>query len=172
MLTATRAAHGEAMLDAGNADAGTDLIKLAFSEAPTPWHDRLFAEIISKLPTTLYMRGQRAEALAMAEAMEAKLGSDPAKLVMLAGFYLGIENGPNAKRLVQKAISEGNDSADAYVVLGLAERLSFDMAASEKAYSAAMERRPDSGQIVSALADVRRAAGKPAEARLYRRLLQ
>ncbi|MBX3289121.1 MAG: tetratricopeptide repeat protein [Acidobacteria bacterium] len=172
MLTAARAAHGEAMLDAGNADAGTDLIKLAFTEAPTPWPDRLFAEIISKLPTSLYIRGQRAEALAMAGAMEEKLSGDPAKLVSLAGFYLGIESGANAKRLVEKAIAGGNDSAEAYVVLGLAERLSFDMAASEKAYSAALERRPDSGQIVSALADVRRAAGKPAEAlELYRRLL-
>ncbi len=172
MLTAARAAHGEAMLDAGDADAGTDLIRLAFTDAPTPWPDRLFAEIISKLPTSLYIRGQRAEALAMAGAMEEKLNGDPAKLITLAAFYLGIESGANAKRLVEKAIADGNDSAEAYVVLGLAERLSFDMVASEKAYSAALERRPDSGQIVSALADVRRAAGKPAEAlELYQRLL-
>lgn len=172
MLTAARAAHGEALLDAGDTEGGTALIELAFSGSPRPWTDRLLADVIAKLPLALYVRGQRPPAFAMANEIEKELEDRPEKLLPLAGFYLSIENGNYARRIVGKAIAAGDDSADAYVVLGMAERLSFDMPASEKAYAAALERRPDSARIVSSLADVKRAVGKPSEAlELYQRLL-
>ena len=158
--------------DANDAKKGIEIFKLAVKDAPTPISDKLFSEIILQIPTNIFFRGQRTEAVEVARMIEEKISENPKQLLGLATFYIGTENAAEAKRLAGKAIELEPNLPAAYQTLGLASRLNFQLDEAVSAYSKALELDPESVVSKRSLAEMKRAVGKSDEAvELYRAIL-
>lgn len=171
-LTVARAALADEALTAGDPDRAVKLFRAAVDEAPKPYPDRLFAEVISLIPANLYWRGHRNEAYEIARSIEANVATDAKKLAAMAGFYAGVEDGTEAKRVAEAAIKVDEASAAGYQALGMADRLNFDLEGAETAFAKALELDADSALTKRMLAEMKRALGKSDEAAaLYQDIL-
>lgn len=172
LLVSTLAALADEKMQAGETENGIEFFKVAVAEAPTPISDKLFTEVLAQIPNSLFMRGQTAAAIETARKVEEKTDGNAKQTLALAGFYLGLENAAEAKRLVEKSLAIEPEMPAAYQTLGLAERLNFNLEDSVKAYEKALELAPDSTVSKRSLAEMKRAVGKPSEAvALYREIL-
>jgi tetratricopeptide (TPR) repeat protein/uncharacterized membrane protein YgcG len=172
LLISARATLGDQKLKAGDHASGVEQLQLAISESPPDTSDKLFFGVISQIPMNLYLREERVEAFKAARLIEAKVASDPKRLLTVAVFYLGIERGDEAARIAQAAVKLAPDMAEAHNALGLALHilLRLDDAAAE--YKRALDLDPKVRGVRRGLADLNRAAGKFAEAlALYREQL-
>jgi Flp pilus assembly protein TadD len=181
LIVSARGQIGDEKLRNGETESGIAFFRSAVQDAPTPISDQLFAGLILQFPTNLFSRGQNVAAIEIAKLIEEKIGENPKQLTALASYYLGVENGSEAKRIAEKAIQietnltekpEKSNLPAAYQVLGLASRLNFDFTASADAYVKALELDPASTVSRRGLAEVKRALGKADEAAaLYREIL-
>ncbi len=171
-LITARAVVGNELVQGGDVAAGTASFKLAVEEAPTPIPDRMFSDVILKIPGSLFYGNQRPAAMELAQLIEKKVAANPKQLLAMAAFYLGIENGAEAKRVAETVIAADPGSAGGYQALGLAHRLNFDLEESSKAYAKAAELDATSVPARRSLAEMHRALGKPeAAATLYREIV-
>jgi tetratricopeptide (TPR) repeat protein len=171
-LTAARAAVGDAKLEAGDRENGLKLTRLAIKEAPIPYPEKLFTEVIARVPTTLALRGEHSAAVEIASAVE-KHSTRAAEFLALANFYLSTENADEARRLAEAALKLDDKSRDAYLAVGMANRLNFDLEGSSAAFEKAAELDPGSVTARQSLAEMKRALGKPDEAAaIYSTLLE
>jgi tetratricopeptide (TPR) repeat protein len=169
LLISAHAALGDQKLKAGDTTVGIEQMMLAVSDSPADMSDKLFSGVISQIPLNLYLRGERAEAIKAAGLIEAKIQSDPQRLLTLAGFYLGIERGDEAARIAQLAVKLAPDMADAHQALGLALHISLQLDDATAEYKRALELDPKLRGARRGLADLSRAGGKFDEALpLYR----
>ena len=172
LLTSSHAALGDELLKKGNNTAGVEQLMLAISEAPLAPSDKLFAGVISQVPLNLYLRGERAAADNAARSIVAKFGADPNRLLTVAGFYIAIERGEEARQLALQALKIAPDLAEAHQTLGLALHISLRLEEAAAEYKRALELNPNSKAARRGLADLRRAFGKDEEAlALYREQL-
>lgn len=172
ILVSAEAQLADSKLQAGD-QLGVEFFKQAVADAPSPMSDRLFVEIVSRFPSNLLYLGQPAAAIEVAKLIEEKVASNPKQLLGVAAFYLNTENSEDAVRLAQKAIALDANLPAAYQTLGLAHRMAFRLDESEAAYTRALELDPASAVSTRSLAEMKRAAGKPAEAvEFYRQLLE
>ena len=172
LIATARVALGNEKLTAGDIDAAAVLFKAAAADAPKPIPDKLWTDMISTLPTSLFFRGARTQAFEIAKILEEKADANAAQLLGIAAFYMSVEDGTEMKRLVEKAIIIEPNSSAAYQSLGLANRLDFQLDDSAAAYAKALELEPDSLAARRGLAEMKRSLGKPAEAvTLYREIL-
>ncbi len=172
LLVVARAQAADEKLRAGDAAGGIELFKLAVKDAPTPFSDKLFADVILQIPNNLFFRGQREAAVETARMIEGKIGENAKQFLGLATFYLGVENAAEAQKLADRAIALEPNLPAAYQTLGLANRLNFNLDEAANAYAKALEL--DANSIVSrrSLAEMKRATGKSDEAiALYREIL-
>ena len=160
-LTVARAAMADEKLEAGEIDAGVALFRAALAEAPTPYSDRFFAEVIARIPANLFWRGLRGEAVEAASSIEKNIGTNINQLLVLANYYVSTENGDEAKRLADAAVKLNPSSAGAYLVSGHANRLNFALEDALNAYSKALEFDPTSLIATKGKAEMQRALGKP-----------
>jgi len=171
-LSATSSALADERLAASDAPAAIELYKLAMSSAPTPIPAQLFNESLIKIPTVLFWRGDRQQALELAKNLEAKIGPDAEQLSNLAMFYVTIENGDEAVRLAEAAVKAEPTKSKGYATLGLAQRVDFRLDESAAAYAKAVELEPTSTALKRSLAEIKRATGKSDEAlSIYRELV-
>ncbi|HEV2763749.1 MAG TPA: tetratricopeptide repeat protein, partial [Pyrinomonadaceae bacterium] len=172
LLTAARAALGDELLKAGDARGGVEQFRRAVADAPDPVPDKLFQEVVSQLPANLFLRGQREAAFELARSIEARVKSDPKRLVALAGFYLSVEQPEEAARIASAASALAPDSAPAQLALAAAHRISLQLDKAADAYKRALELDPKSAVARRGLADLQRASGRAEDAlALYRELL-
>lgn len=173
LIVATHAALGDQKLQAGDVNGGLDQFHMAINEAPADMTDRLFTEVIARIPMNLFLRGQRAAAIEFAHQVEALAKLNPKKLVALEEFYLNIENVGEANRLAELAVQQGPDLAAAHQALGAARHIALRLDDAEKEYARALELDTKSTSARRSLADLKRGVGKAEEAlALYRELLQ
>ncbi len=173
LLVSTLAALADEKMQAGETESGIELFKRAVVDAPPPVSNKLFTEVLIQIPNSLFLRGQTAAAIEAARTVEEKAGGNAKQTLALAGFYLGLENAAEVKRLAEKSLALAPDTPAAYQMLGLAERLDFKLEESVAAYQKALEL--DANFVVSKrnLAEMKRAVGKPSEAvALYREILE
>jgi tetratricopeptide (TPR) repeat protein len=173
LLVVAHAVFADQRMQAGDVQSGLQEFRLALSSAPADIPDRLFTDVIARIPLNLFMRGQRDAAFEIARQAEATAKSNPKRLLALTEFYLSIENAAEASRLAETAVQLAPDSAAAHQALGAARHidLRLDDAASE--YAKALSLDPKSGAARIGLADLKRASGKAEEALvLYREQLQ
>jgi uncharacterized membrane protein YgcG/Flp pilus assembly protein TadD len=171
LLISSYAALGDELLKKGD-NAGVEQLQLAISEAPPTASDKLFAGVISQVPLNLYLRGERTAADLAARSIVAKFGADPKKLLAVAGFYIAVERGEEARQIAMQATKLAPDLADAHQVLGLALHISLHLEEAAAEYKRALELDPKSKTARRGLADLRRAFGKDEEAlALYREQL-
>lgn len=173
LIVVAHALLGDQKLQAGDIEGGLQQFRLAISEAPADMPDRLFTEVIARIPTNLFLRGQRAAAIETAHQAEAMAKQNPKRLAAVAGFYLVIEDANEASRLAELATQAGPDSAVAHQALGTARHIALRLDEAESEYARARALDPKSASVRMALADLKRAAGKFEEAlALYREQLQ
>lgn len=171
-LVTARAIAADEQVKAGDVRDGIATFRLAIEEAPMPTPDRLFEDVIAKIPANLFYGGQRAAALDLAAAIERKYAGNTRRLLGVAGFYLSIENGAEARRVAESAIAIDPASAPAYQALGLAHRLNFELEEAAKAYAKALELDPASSPAKRSLAEMKRATGSSDEAAaIYREMV-
>lgn len=163
-LAGTRAAMADELLSAGETTQAVRLFKLAVEEAPKPYSERLLGSVIATIPANLYWRGHRSEGVELARLIETQVNTNARQLAALTTFYLGIEDGNEAKRIAEAAVKLDENNAAAHQALAMADRLNFDLEASEKSFAKALELTPDSISAKRSLAEMKRATGKSQEA--------
>jgi tetratricopeptide (TPR) repeat protein len=173
LIVVAHAMLGDQKLQTGDVDGGLQQFRLAISEAPNEMPDRLFTEVIARIPANLFLRGQRAAALEAAHQAEALAKLNPKRLAAVVGFYLLVEDANEAGRLAELATQAGPDSAVAHQALGEARHIALRLDEAEIEYARALALDPKSAAARLAVADMKRAAGKfEAALALYREQLQ
>lgn len=164
LLISTHAGLGDQKLKNGDIAGGIEQMMHAIDEADASVPEKLFAGVIAQIPTNLYLRGEREAAYKAAQSIETKFGSDPKRLLEMAGFYLSVERGGDTVRVAESAVKLAPDLAEAHRMLavGLHISLRLDEAAAE--YKKTLELDPSSKVSRGSLADLYRAAGKNEEA--------
>jgi tetratricopeptide (TPR) repeat protein len=172
LIVVAHAMLGDQKLQAADIDGGLQQFRLAISEAPADMPDRLFTEVLARIPTNLFLRGQRPVAIETAHQLEEMAKQNPKRLAAIAGFYLVIDDANEANRLAELATQAGPDSAAAHQALGAARHISLRLEEAESEYARVLALEPKSAAAKIALADLKRAAGKFEEAlTLYREQL-
>lgn len=164
LLISTHAALGDQKLKAGDIAGGIEHLNLAINEADVSITDQLFAGVISQIPMNLYLRGERAAAFKAAESVEAKFGSDPKRLLGVAGFYLGIERAADLVRVAESAVKLAPDLAEAHRMLAVGLHISLRLEDAAAEYKRTLDLDPKSKVSRGSLADLYRASGKAEEA--------
>lgn len=174
LLISTHAGLGDQKLKNGDSVGGIEQLMLAIDEAPANVSDMLFSGVVSQIPLNLFLRGERNAAIEAALKIETKFGADPKRLLTLAGFYLGIEDGIEAARLAGEAVKLAPELADGHYELARALHISLRLDEAAAEYKRALELDPNSKKGTRrSLADLNRAAGKAEEAlELYREQLR
>src|ERR1051325_11085864 len=133
LLISTHAALGDQKLKNADIAGGIEQLLSAIDEADATISDQLFSGVIPQIPMNLYMRGEREAAIKAAQNVEAKFGTDPKRLLAVAGFYMGIEQGSETVRLAESAIKLAPDLAEAHRLraIGLHISLRLDEAIAE-----------------------------------------
>lgn len=169
LIVAAHATLGDKKLQAGDVNGGLEQFRLALSEAPSDMTDRLFTEVIARIPLNLFLRGQRAPAIEAAHQAETLAKLNSKRLLALAEFYLTIEEAGEANRIAELATQLSPDSAAAHQALGAARHIALRLDEAETEYARALALDSRSAAAKVALANLKRAAGKTQDAlALYR----
>lgn len=172
LLAMARALLGDQKMQAENTEAGLQLFRQAIAEAPVDMPDRLFADVLARIPLNLFVRGQREAAFQAARQLETLSNGNSKRLLAVAQFYVTIENATEAGRVAEAALKVTPDSAAAHQALAAARHLALRLDEAESEYARALALDPKSGIARVALADLKRASGKYDEAlALYREQL-
>ncbi|HEX8736169.1 MAG TPA: hypothetical protein VF721_12650 [Pyrinomonadaceae bacterium] len=179
LIVSARAEIAEQKLTLSETEEGVRLFVLAAAEAPKPMSEQLFATVMLQLPTNLFYRGQPKAAFDVAKIIEEKVEGNAQRLLALGAFYLGVESADDAKRVAENVLKVDaatlpiESQISAYQMLGMANRLNFDLEAAANAYAKALELNPNSTVSKRSLAEMKRATGKTDEAAaLYREILE
>jgi tetratricopeptide (TPR) repeat protein len=173
LIVSARASLGDQKLQAGDVPGGLEQFQLALSEAPTDMSDRLFTEVIARIPMNLFLRGQRQAALEAARRVEALAKLNPARLLAVTQFYLGIEDVKEANRLAELTVQNAPEVASAHQALGAARHIALRLEDAEAEYAKALALNPKLTSAKLSLADLKRASAKSEEAlALYREVLE
>jgi len=171
-LAGARAAIADERLTAGDIAGAVRLFKVVISDTPKPYSDRLFNGVIGTIPANLWVRGHRAESMEIARLIESSIATDANKLLLLSTFYLGSENGEEAKRIAEAVLKLDEKNAAAHQMLASAHRINFDLESAAASFAKAVELDPESTIAKRSLADMKRAIGKGDEAEaIYRSIL-
>jgi tetratricopeptide (TPR) repeat protein len=164
LLISTHAALGDQKLKNADIAGGIEQLLRAIDEADATISDQLFSGVISQIPMNLYMRGEREAAFKAAQNVEAKFGTDPKRLLTVAGFYLGIEQGSETVRIAQNAVKLAPDLAEAHRILAVGLHISLRLDEAIAEYKRTLELDPTLKVSRGSLADLYRASGKTEEA--------
>lgn len=173
LIVSARASFGDQKLQAGDIPGGLEQFQLALSEAPGDMSDRLFTEVIARIPMNLFLRGLREAALEAGRRVEALAKLNPVRLLAVTQFYLGIEDVKEANRLAELTVQNAPEVAPAHQALGAARHIALRLEDAEAEYAKAVALNPKQTSAKLSLADLKRASGKSDEALvLYREVLE
>ena len=164
LLISTHAALGDQKLQNGDTIGGIEQLMRAIDEADVSISDKLFSGVIAQIPTNLYLRGEREAAIKAAQNVEAKFGTDPKRLLEVAGFYLSIERGNDTVRVAENVVKLAPDLAEAHRLLAVGLHISLRLDEAIAEYKRTLELDPSSTVSRGSLADLSRATGKTEEA--------
>jgi len=160
LIVTAHATVGDQKLAAGDVDGGLDEFSSAIAEVPSDMSDRLFTEVIARIPINLFMRGQRGPALQAAHQAEGLAKLNPVRLLAVTQFYLAIEDATEANRLAELTVQNAPDMAAAHQALGAARHIALRLDDAEAEYSKAVSLDAKSLSAKLAWADLQRAVGK------------
>ncbi len=164
LLISTHAALGDQKLKNGDTIGGVEQLLRAIDEADVNISDKLFSGVIAQIPTNLYMRGEKEAAFKAAQNVEQKFGSNPKRLLEVAGFYLGVERSVDTVRVGESAVKLAPDLAEAHRILAIGLHLSLRLDEAAAEYKKTLELDPASKASRGSLADLYRASGKNEDA--------
>ena len=160
LIVSAHATLGDKKLAEGDIDGGLDQFSSALAEVPADMSDRLFTEVIARIPMNLFVRGQRGPALQAAHQVEGLAKLNPVRLLAVTQFYLGIEDVAEANRLAELTVQNAPDMAAAHQALGAARHIALRLDDAEAEYAKAVLLDPKLTAAKLAWADLQRAAGK------------
>lgn len=160
LIVTAHATVGDQKLAAGDVDGGLDEFSSALAEVPSDMSDRLFTEVIARIPMNLFVRGQKGPALQAAHQVEGLAKLIPVRLLAVTQFYLGIEDVTEANRLAELTVQNAPDMAAAHQALGAARHIALRLDDAEAEYAKALSLNPKLISAKLAWADLQRAAGK------------
>jgi tetratricopeptide (TPR) repeat protein len=160
LIVTAHATLGDKKLAAGDVDGGLDEFSSALAEVPSDMSDRLFTEVIARIPVNLFIRGQRGPALQAAHQAEGLAKLNPVRLLAVTQFYLGIEDATEANRLAELTVQNAPDMAAAHQALGAARHIALRLDDAEAEYAKALSLDPKLASAKLAWADLQRASGK------------
>jgi tetratricopeptide (TPR) repeat protein len=173
LIVSAQAALGEEKLRSGDTEGGLVQFRLAVQETPQNSSDKLFEEVLSQIPSNLFLRGQGAASVEVARMIEEKVKDNPKRLLALVAFYISLEAADDAIRVSQLIVKLAPDMTAAYQALGASHRIAFQLDQAAEAYAKAVVLDYNSVGSRRSLADIRRAQGRIEEALLlYRGLIQ
>jgi tetratricopeptide (TPR) repeat protein len=173
LLISTHAGLGDQFLKADDVANGVQQLMLAIDEADAGISDKLYSGVIGQIPANLFLRGQPDAAFQAATKIEKKFGTDPKRLVGLAGFYVTIERSDEAVRVAEEAVKLAPDAAESHRVLAVSRQINLQLDEAAAEYKKAVDLDPTSKASLNTLADLTRANGKFDDAlALYDRLLK
>ncbi len=173
LIVAAHATIGDQKLAADDINGGLAEFQLALSEAPADMPDRLFTEVIARIPMNLFVRGQRQAAMEAAHQAEGLAKLNPTRLLAVTQFYLAIEDTGEANRLAELTVQNAPDLAAAHQALGAARHIALRLEDAEAEYARAVALNSKLVSPKLALADLKRATGKAEEAlALYRQVTE
>jgi tetratricopeptide (TPR) repeat protein len=164
LLISTHAALGDQKLKNGDVAGGVEQLLQAIEEADVSISDKLFSGVIAQIPMNLYLRGEQSAAFKAAQNVETKFGSDPKRLLTVAGFYLGIERASDTVRIAESVVKQAPDLAEAHRLLAVGLHISLRLDEAIAEYKKTLELDPASKASRGSLADLYRAAGKTEDA--------
>ncbi|CDM66742.1 Tetratricopeptide repeat [Pyrinomonas methylaliphatogenes] len=171
LLVRARLEFGLNQIEAGDQQGALEQFRRAIAEFPESDSDKLFIETIAQIPPQLFARKLHREAFEMARLIETKFNDAPQKLLVIAAFYLRVEDAASAVRCAERAIELAPRMSAAYQALGAARRLELKLDDAVEAYRRALELEGGRSAKLS-LADLLRATGRTEEAlKLYRELV-
>lgn len=172
LIVSGRAEIAEVKLQNFETEEAVKLFKLAVKEVPQPVSDELFSRVLMQIPSSLFFRGERKSAYEISDLIEEKIGDNAKQLIGLSAFFISVENGLDAVRVLNKSIEKDPNSSVAYQTLGLAHRMNFDLELSIEANQKSLELDSESIPAKRSLAEMKRATGKTDEAlKLYEEIL-
>ena len=142
LIVSAHASLGDEKLQAGDVVGGLQQIEMAITESPEKMSDSLFTRVVSQLPLNLFMRGQRTAAFDAAHLIEAKVKDEPRRLLVLAGFFLSIEEADEAARLSETVVKLAPDMAAAHHALGASRHIGLRLDDAATEYARALELDP------------------------------
>lgn len=173
MLVVSHVEAGEAAFRGGASLSGAEHFQAAAKAFEPSISDKMFDDLIVKLPFNLFFRNERGAALETAKIIEQKTWDNAPRLLALANFYLATETDAEAKRLANRAAEIAPESAAAQMTLGMAHRIAFHLEAASQSYGRALELDPTNTAAKRNLADAWRGLGQNEDAlKLYRELLE
>ncbi|HEY6243985.1 MAG TPA: tetratricopeptide repeat protein [Pyrinomonadaceae bacterium] len=173
LLISTHAGLGDQFLKADDVANGVQQLMLAIDEADAGISEKLYSGVIGQIPANLFLRGQSDAAFEAATKIEKKFGTDPKRLIGLAGFYVTIERGDEAIRIAEEAVKLTPDSAEAHRVLAVSHHINLQLDEAAAEYKKTVDLDPTSKASLNTLADLTRANGKFEQAlALYDQLLK
>ena len=164
LLISTHAALGDQQLKNGDTVGGVQQLMRAIDEADVSVSDKLFSGVIAQIPMNLWLRGERDAAVKAAQNIESKFGSDPKRLLAIAGFYLSVERGDDTMRVAENLVKLAPDLAEAHRILAVGLHISLRLDEAIAEYKRTLELDPASKVSRGSLADLYRATGKTEEA--------
>lgn len=172
LIVSARTEWGDERLTARDTAAGLEQFRLAVQEAPEAMTNKLYAEVLVRIPSYLFLKGQRGGALEIARLIEERVKTDAKRLLLLTNFYTSIEDGQEAARISEMAVRLAPDMAAAHQALALSRHISLQIESAATEYQRALELDPKLTIVKRSLANLRRAQGRYDEAlKLYRELL-
>jgi tetratricopeptide (TPR) repeat protein len=160
LIVTAHATLGDQKLASGDIDGGLDEFSSAFAEVPSDMTDRLFTEVIARIPMNLFLRGQPGPALQAAHQAEGLAKLNPVRLLAVTQFYLAIEDATEANRLAELTVQNAADMAAAHQALGAARHIALRLDDAEAEYAKALSLNPKLLSAKLAWADLQRAFGK------------
>jgi tetratricopeptide (TPR) repeat protein len=164
LLISTHASLGDQKLKNGDIAGGVEQLLRAIDEADVSITEKLFTGVIAQIPMNLYLRGERESAFKAAQNIETKFGSDPKRLLAVAGFYLGVERATDTVRVSENVVKLAPDLAEAHRILAVGYHISLRLDDAIAEYKKTLELDPSLKVSRGSLADLYRASGKTEEA--------
>ena len=160
LIVSAHATLGDQKLAAGDIDGGLDEFSSALADVPSDMSDRLFTEVIARIPMNLFIRRQRGPAMQAAHQAEGLAKLNPVRLLAVTQFYLAIEDATEANRLAELTVQYAPDMAAAHQAGGAARHIALRLDDAEAEYAKAVSLDPKSLAAKLAWADLQRASGK------------
>jgi len=142
LLISTHASLGDQKLKNGDIAGGVEQLLRAIDEADVSISEKLFTGVIAQIPMNLYLRGERESAFKAAQNIETKFGSDPKRLLAVAGFYLGVERAADTVRVAENVVKLAPDLAEAHRILAVGYHISLRLDDAIAEYKKTLELDP------------------------------
>ncbi|HZS44188.1 MAG TPA: tetratricopeptide repeat protein [Blastocatellia bacterium] len=158
-LVQTHAQMGDEYLRSGNTAKGVEEFHAAFDAIPDPVSDAYFQQMVWNFPVVVGNYGNRVEAVKLMRSFEPRFWKEANRLMDISGFYAGVEDAPDALRVLERARDLSPRDTHVHSSMGTIYIMSFDFEKAEQEFLTALDLDPKTDSAYTALGHLARARG-------------